>query len=92
MLDLVEDIDIDSFLSEETSSWCTSQLLLNGYNDLDRIDQDDYKRPHIAAYMFLRRHIQEHRQSNQPPILQLTEVPLGGAHRFVRNHFILVRK
>ena len=80
MLEPLEDIDIDSFLQEETEAWCVSQLTEMGFFNEEL---NNYQRPFITSYINLRQRIQDHQESGQLPILQLSPVPLGGAQRFV---------
>lgn len=80
MLDSVQEIDIDSFLSEETNNWCTTQLFEMGFFNEEL---DNFQRPHITAYITLRQRIKQHQESGQFPILRMTDIPLGGLERYV---------
>ena len=54
MLEPLEDIDIDSFLQEETEAWCVSQLTEMGFFNEEL---NNYQRPFITSYINLRQRI-----------------------------------
>lgn len=80
MLQPLDCVDIDSFLTEETEAWCTQQL-----QDLQVFEEEPNSadRPFISSYLALRLRIQEHQQSGILPILQLSDIPRGGTQEYV---------
>jgi hypothetical protein len=80
MLEPLQDIDLDSFLSTETEAWCTEQLSQIGLYDMNL---DNHQRPYITVYLQLRVRIREHQESGQLPVLQLTPKPQGGIQEYV---------
>lgn len=82
LLEPLENIDIDSFLTPFTDNWCQTQLQALGY-----IGITDLKAA-VPTYLQLRQLVQEYQGSGQLPLLQLTDAPRGGFERYV-SKFIL---
>lgn len=82
MLEPLEDIEIDEFLTYDTSQWCHQQLQSLGF-DFRLRTIEDHQRPHLRIYLQFRDIVRQHIDSGETPILELTPIPRGGTSRYV---------
>lgn len=83
MLEPLEDLDIDSFLTPDTFNWCQQQLLDLGFTG-DQSTELDPMRPFFQVYLQMRERVREHiDQGNTGPVLALTSAPKGGVKEYV---------
>ncbi|KAM4063282.1 hypothetical protein HRG_013846 [Hirsutella rhossiliensis] len=90
LLEPIQDIDIDSFLPQETEDWCNQELTTMGFGwELD--PGRDHKHPFFGVYIQLRNRIRQHQESGHQPILAVAEPPRGGLARYEQLEQILER-
>ncbi|KAI1761882.1 hypothetical protein GGR53DRAFT_449456 [Hypoxylon sp. FL1150] len=78
----LEDIEIDEFMTPETTEWCERQLEALGFDGILHTEEDHIN-PHIRTYVQLREIVRGHVISGQEPHLQLIEAPTGGTERYI---------
>ena len=82
MLEPLEDVDIDRFMTPATTEWCDQQLEVLGFDGIIRT-AEGHDRPHLQFYIQLRELVRDHIRSGQEPQLELISVPEGGIERYV---------
>ena len=82
MLEPLEEIDIDSFMTIDTEVWCVNQLSDMGF-DYQNEEEAQSSTPFIDAYLELRQRVKRHMRSGNAPELALSEVPKGGVEDYV---------
>ena len=82
MLEPLEEIEVDEFMTTATTEWCRARLKELGFTG-ELTDEDDDQRPFFKIYVQLRQLIQEHLKSGDSPTLELTPAPTGGTERYI---------
>ncbi|KAG6147081.1 hypothetical protein E4U47_004265 [Claviceps purpurea] len=81
MLDPLQSVDTQAFLSLETGDWCNIQLQRMGYLEAEVAECTQQC---LNSYLQLRQLIQQHQDSNAQPILRLAPVPPGDSGELIR--------
>jgi hypothetical protein len=81
MLHLLEAVNIDDFMTAQTTEWCQHQLTEMGFTG--ELTEGNYEQPHLQTYLDLRERIQRHITSGQAPVLELYEPLHGGREEYV---------
>ncbi|CCE27609.1 hypothetical protein E4U22_008115 [Claviceps purpurea] len=81
MLDPLQSVDTQAFLSLETGDWCNIQLQRMGYLEAEVAECTQRC---LNSYLQLRQLIQQHQDSNAQPILRLAPVPPGDSGELIR--------
>ncbi|KAG6172823.1 hypothetical protein E4U51_006859 [Claviceps purpurea] len=81
MLDPLQSVDTQAFLSLETGDWCNIQLQRMGYLEAEVAECTQRC---LDSYLQLRQLIQQHQDSNAQPILRLAPVPPGDSGELIR--------
>ncbi|KAI8963489.1 hypothetical protein F5Y11DRAFT_319396 [Daldinia sp. FL1419] len=79
----LENVEIDEFMTPETTEWCEDKLRNLGYTGRFRTEEDQI-RPHIETYLQLRDIVRAHMRSGMAPNLALIEPPTGGTEAYVQ--------
>jgi hypothetical protein len=82
MMESVEDVNIDDFLTPETEQWCEERLREMEFNPSSLTDED-HVRPHLQIYLRLRDLIQNHLDQDAMPRLEMVPVRTGGVEEYV---------
>ncbi|OTB10518.1 hypothetical protein K445DRAFT_317135 [Daldinia sp. EC12] len=83
MYSAVENIEIDDFMTPETTDWCEEQLEIIGYNGMLNANEDQI-RPHLQIYLELRDIVRYHVISGEAPHLELIQPPTGGTEAYIQ--------
>lgn len=88
MLQPLEQVDIDEFMTPITMQWCEQQLAALAFTP-DLRTEEDLKRPHLQIYIHLRDLVKAHIESQQEPHLELMPIPTGGTETYVSEILLL---
>ncbi len=85
MLQPLDLIDIESFLTAETDHWCADQLSEIGFN-LENIHQVQSETPFLEVYKKMVVRVEKHMQTGNEPSLALVQPPTGSFAEYAKLH------
>ncbi|KAG6094894.1 hypothetical protein E4U30_002947 [Claviceps sp. LM220 group G6] len=81
MLDPLQSVDTQAFLSPDTEDWCNVQLHRMGFLQAEIAE---CTRGYMNSYLQLRQLIRQHQDSNAQPSLRLAPIPPGDSGELIR--------